>query len=250
MEVSKMNGKIIPTNFGLKYDPPKLGIQYYIKENPKATFVHEVDMSDIETKKVDDLISDLFTKHKKFIDPKVVSRNQLENLMERLKSNVSERSISKDKPAEKAGLAKNNVEKENVINNRHEKLEKNVKANPIMSPIESKVPEKPKEAPMKSQKIEKDFFEDMKHSKAKDLSHEDFEFDSDHQKLNDSNEILDGLDYDAGEKDSKGQDDHHQEDEEESNNFDGDNHNENEDEGDSEAIDIDNEEELAARGLK
>jgi hypothetical protein len=42
---SAISGEVIPTNFGLKYNPPKLGIQYFFKENPKASFVHEISLS-------------------------------------------------------------------------------------------------------------------------------------------------------------------------------------------------------------
>ena len=90
MEAVSKNGRIIPTNFGLKYNPPKLGIQYYFKENPKATFVHEIKLDNVVTKKSEELLNDLFSKHKKFVDPKVVSRSQLANLIEKLKTHVSE----------------------------------------------------------------------------------------------------------------------------------------------------------------
>ena len=118
MDGGTKHGKIIPTNFGLKYNPPKLGIQYYFKENPKATFVHEVSMDHVANKKTEEVINELFTKHKKFIDPKVVSRNQLENLMERLKSNVSKQGTTKDKPISNGNPSKKvEGEKENISNN-------------------------------------------------------------------------------------------------------------------------------------
>jgi hypothetical protein len=37
--------EVIPENFGLKYKPPKLGIQYYMKGDPEAHFVHEIPLS-------------------------------------------------------------------------------------------------------------------------------------------------------------------------------------------------------------
>ena len=89
MEIGSKHGRVIPTNFGLKYNPPKLGIQYYFRENPKATFVHEITLDFVEQKANEELVNDLFSNHKKFIDPKVVSRNQIENLMDRLKSHAS-----------------------------------------------------------------------------------------------------------------------------------------------------------------
>ena len=37
--------EIIPLNFGLKYRPPKLGLEYHIKDEPNAHFVHEISLS-------------------------------------------------------------------------------------------------------------------------------------------------------------------------------------------------------------
>ena len=41
-----MSDEILPVNFGLKYNPPKLGIQYRVASasSQKATFVHEVSL--------------------------------------------------------------------------------------------------------------------------------------------------------------------------------------------------------------
>lgn len=39
-----LSRQIVPVNFGLKYRPPKLGLQYYIQGNERATFVHEVSL--------------------------------------------------------------------------------------------------------------------------------------------------------------------------------------------------------------
>lgn len=108
-KTSGKHGKVIPTNFGLKYDPPKLGIQYYFKDNPKSTYVHEVVFEGVETKNKEDLINDLFTKHNKYIDPKVVSRNQIENLMDRLKSHYSNADL-KVQPSKKEKKVESKIE--------------------------------------------------------------------------------------------------------------------------------------------
>lgn len=252
METSNKQGRIIPTNFGLKYNPPKLGIQYYFKENPKATFVHEVSIDNVELKDKSELINDLFTKHKKFIDPKVVSRNQLENLMERLKSNVSKNSLSMNgptsvqvdsKPKTKAAepLSKNVIEDNWGLDFDDEREKKPVQA------AKSKVEEQPIIS-SKSDKLAADFG-----SKKDDLNKENMLFNErdreDHKNLDkdfmfdDNNDLLDGFNDNFDDRNDKSA----RSDDGEKNEKDG---GDLEDDDDSDAIDIDNEEELAARGLK
>ena len=224
MDGGNKHGKVIPTNFGLKYNPPKLGIQYYFRENPKATFVHEVSIENPENKKCEDLINELFSKHKKFSDPKVVSRNQLENLMERLKSNLSKEASAKNK--------------ENIKENSNNNLAKG------WGQI-GEAPEK-KEEPLPSQHIEKDIFsgapkEEFKNNE-KEFMLDDFDMDNEDQKINDGHDMFEDLGDDMGANQSKPQSPS----QEPSQTHGGDD----EEDDDSDAIDIDNEEELAARGLK
>ena len=223
------NARIIPTNFGLKYNPPKLGIQYYFKDNPKATFVHEVKLEDVDNKKPEDLMNDLFTKHTKFVDPKVVSRNQLENLMEKLKTNCS-----------RDGSFKN---KENL----HENANTVTKADTWGLDDVSAQKEEPLSKP---QNFEKDIFsganrEDFKNDDKKFML-DDFDMENEDQKISDGNDMFDGLADDLEDKKPKAPDSN-RDNELDSNNHAGDNE---EEDDDSDAIDIDNEEELAARGLK
>lgn len=232
MEGGNKHGRVIPTNFGLKYNPPKLGIQYYFKENPKATFVHEVSIDNATSKKADELINDLFAKHKKFIDPKVVSRNQLENLMDRLKSNLSKENAAKNK--------------ENLHENSNNK--NSVKSTKVDSwGLDNDIADFGEEELSKPQKIEKDIFsgagkEEQKNNE-KEFILDDFDMDNEDQKINENHDMFDGLDDDLGEKPAKQTPTAN--DEEPSNAGADDN-----DDDDSDAIDIDNEEELAARGLK
>lgn len=247
MDGGSKHGKIIPTNFGLKYNPPKLGIQYYFKENPKATFVHEVSIDNVANKKSDELINELFTKHKKFIDPKVVSRNQLENLMERLKSNVSKQGGTKDKPAPSTNN-KVEGEKENINNNKSGKKE--VVPKPVSDDHwDSEDNDHPNADLMGSQPLDKDVFggakkEEQKHHD-KNFMLDDFDFGNEDQKISDGHDMFDGLEDDLADRDSK-HIDSNRDDEKDLHNF----GNEDGDEDESDAIDIDNEEELAARGLK
>lgn len=233
MDGGSKNGRIIPTNFGLKYNPPKIGIQYYFKDNPKATFVHEVKLDDVEGKKAEDLINELFTKHKKFVDPKVVSRNQLENLMERLKSNMSKETFAKNKE------------------NLHENSNKVAKVDSWGLEADSAQKE---EQLIKPQNFEKDIFsgagkEEFK-SNDKKFMLDDFDMDNEDQKINDGHDMFEGLDDDLDDKKSKQIEESPAIDNESNDMNADDNDNDDEDNDDSDAIDIDNEEELAARGLK
>ena len=66
--------EVVPLNFGLKYRPPKLGIQYYMSENPQLTLVYEIPLSHVNKSVNIELITkELFEKHKLYLNPKVVS---------------------------------------------------------------------------------------------------------------------------------------------------------------------------------
>ena len=76
--------EIIPVNFGLKYKPPKLGIQYFIQGQP-TTFVHEIALSFVtRSSNVDQVCRDLVDKNKMYLNPKVVGYPQIRRLVERL----------------------------------------------------------------------------------------------------------------------------------------------------------------------
>lgn len=230
MEGGSKSGRVIPTNFGLKYNPPKLGIQYYLKENPKDTYVHEIKLEDIENKKCEDLLDELFTKHKKFVDPKVVSRNQLEDLMEKLKSHMVANSPMKNKE------------------NLHENTNKNAKTDEWGLDINSGQKE---EQLTKPQEFEKDIFsgaagEDFKNND-KNFMLDDFNMDKEDEKINPGHDMFDGLVDDLSDAKSKPNDGPADSSEPMNSPPQAE---ENEEDDDSDAIDIDNEEELAARGLK
>jgi hypothetical protein len=65
--------EVVPVNFGLKYKPPKLGIQYYFTERPDICLVHEISLSFVnKTSNIDLITKDLFDKNKTFLNSKVV----------------------------------------------------------------------------------------------------------------------------------------------------------------------------------
>lgn len=230
MDGGSKRGRVIPTNFGLKYNPPKLGIQYFFKENPGTTFVHEIKLEDVEVKNSDDLLDELFTKHKKFVDPKVVSRNQLENLMEKLKEHLLVHSPLKNKE------------------NLHENTNNGSKVDDWALDINSAQKE---DQLSKPQEFEKDIFsgannEDFKNND-KNFMLDDFGMDKEDEKINGGHDdMFEGLVDEFSDKNSKPHDTPGESDTPQNNPP----AEENEEDDDSDAIDIDNEEELAARGLK
>jgi hypothetical protein len=67
--------EVVPVNFGLKYKPPKLGVEYYLRENPNMHLVHEIPLSFItKSSNLETVCSDMFEKHKHYLNPKVVSQ--------------------------------------------------------------------------------------------------------------------------------------------------------------------------------
>lgn len=67
--------EVVPVNFGLKYKPPKLGVEYYMKDQPGQRFVHEIPLSCVNKgTNVEVLTQDMFSQHKMYLNPKVVSQ--------------------------------------------------------------------------------------------------------------------------------------------------------------------------------
>ena len=82
--------EVVPVNFGLKYRPPKLGVQYYIKNQPDAFFVHDIPLSFVTpTSNVDQLTKQLFEQHNFYLNPKVVPQRQIKRLLDKLLKNLS-----------------------------------------------------------------------------------------------------------------------------------------------------------------
>jgi hypothetical protein len=65
--------QVVPVNFGLKYKPPKLGIQYYVKDQPNAHFVHEIPLSFVNAQtNTDQLTKEMFLNHSLYLNSKIV----------------------------------------------------------------------------------------------------------------------------------------------------------------------------------
>lgn len=68
--------EIVPINFGLKYKPPKLGVEYYLKNQPSAHFVHEIPLSFVSKfSNIESVTKELIEKNNFYLNPNVVSQN-------------------------------------------------------------------------------------------------------------------------------------------------------------------------------
>lgn len=68
--------EVVPVNFGLKYRPPKLGVQYYVSNQPNAFFVHDIPLTFVsKDSNIESVTKELFEQHKFYLNPKVVSQN-------------------------------------------------------------------------------------------------------------------------------------------------------------------------------
>ena len=82
--------EVVPVNFGLKYKPPKLGVEYYLRDQPETRLVHEIPLSFINKGTLVDLVSrELVEKNKFYLNPKIVSLTQIKRLVERMVRYVS-----------------------------------------------------------------------------------------------------------------------------------------------------------------
>lgn len=81
---------VIPVNFGLKYRPPKLGIQYYLKDQPTTHFVHEIPLAFLSkvgggsNVNIDAIVKEIIEANKQYLNPKIVSDKQVRRLIDRM----------------------------------------------------------------------------------------------------------------------------------------------------------------------
>lgn len=90
--------EVIPVNFGLKYRPPKLGVQYVMRDSPTTHFVHEIPLAFVtKTANVDVVVKEIIEQNKMYLNPKVVSVNQVKRLIERLVKTLNNAAFLDDK---------------------------------------------------------------------------------------------------------------------------------------------------------
>ena len=85
-------GSIVqPINFGVKYKPAKLGLEYKLDALPDQICIYEVTLTTyieqgMNTTQIVDLIFDL---HGTFINPKIIARRQVVRLIDNLLTRVA-----------------------------------------------------------------------------------------------------------------------------------------------------------------
>lgn len=99
--LSNPSNQIIPVNFGLKYRPPKLGLQYQIinKEATLSTtvktvaptFVHEISLHWVTSESdIDFVFNEVLSQNKQFLSPKLVAPAQVRRLIDRFINHLKE----------------------------------------------------------------------------------------------------------------------------------------------------------------
>jgi len=71
--------KIIPVNFGVKFHPPKLGLEYHMPNQPQIPLTYEIPLVDLLSKQlsVEQIVNQIFEKHSYYVHPRVISRKQV-----------------------------------------------------------------------------------------------------------------------------------------------------------------------------
>jgi len=89
--------EVVPVNFGLKYNPPKLGVQYHMKDQPNAHFVHEIPLGHLSpASNLESVAKEILSKNKFYMNPKVVSMGQIRRLLDKLVKTVHSRGENKE----------------------------------------------------------------------------------------------------------------------------------------------------------
>jgi len=89
--------QIVPVNFGIKFKPPKLGLQYHLQGRPDQQLVYEIPLLPFVTPEglekmpsVDAIVDHLFETHSAVITPRVIARRQIFRLVERVIAKAKE----------------------------------------------------------------------------------------------------------------------------------------------------------------
>ena len=83
--------EVVPVNFGIKFKPPKLGLQYHLPDNPINNYVYEVNLSHFIAKSMNsDIITNyLFQTHQDYINPRIIARRQVYRLVDKVLTKVA-----------------------------------------------------------------------------------------------------------------------------------------------------------------
>ncbi|CDW82886.1 UNKNOWN [Stylonychia lemnae] len=94
----------VPTQFLLKFNPPKITIVYHFLRNENEKYYHEIPIERrlLESMSNDDMASHLFVSEAYYFDPKQIPRKQVVNIVQRLKDGYvqAQKQNQKNQPAQ------------------------------------------------------------------------------------------------------------------------------------------------------
>ena len=78
--------QIIPVNFGVKFNPPKLGLEFTTIEQPQIIQIYEIALQHLidSNHKADDIVNTVFAENKQYLHPRVIAKAQVKRLIERV----------------------------------------------------------------------------------------------------------------------------------------------------------------------
>jgi len=89
----------VPTELGVKYNPPKLTIIYHFENKSNEQFYHDIniDKQFLEQNSTEEVVSHLYVSQSYYLNPKQVKRTQLLRLVGLIKDNIKKMQSSRRK---------------------------------------------------------------------------------------------------------------------------------------------------------
>jgi len=89
----------VPTELGVKYNPPKLTIIYHFENKSNEQFYHDIniDKQFLEQNSTEEVVSHLYVSQSYYLNPKQVKRTQLLRLVGLIKDNINKMQSSRRK---------------------------------------------------------------------------------------------------------------------------------------------------------
>ena len=80
--------RIIPVNLGVKYSPPKLGLEYHMPNQPEVQFIYEIPLVQFVDSRLDSdkITSIIFKEHGQYLHPRVIGHDQVLRLVDKVLS--------------------------------------------------------------------------------------------------------------------------------------------------------------------
>jgi hypothetical protein len=91
--------QIIPLNFGIKFKPPKIGLEYMMIGQPALQLKYEIALGlylDNKALTTDAIVDRIFSEHKDYLHTRVVAQEQVRKLIERVKARLGAQTEHKE----------------------------------------------------------------------------------------------------------------------------------------------------------